>query len=114
VYSPCAGRYKTFSASGRLSRREKGGPPARSSVSTIEAALYQKRTEQLTKPLSTMTSLEVRSATIRTMVPGCVAVIVLALGVPWWGADETLARARLLYNQGQFEAASYAAEPGEA
>src|SRR5216683_2812422 len=42
--------------------------------------------------------------------PAAVAVLVLALGVPLRGADDPLARARLLYNQGQFEAAINAAE----
>jgi hypothetical protein len=42
--------------------------------------------------------------------PAAVAVLVLALGVPLWGADDPLARARLLYNLGQFEAAINAAE----
>ena len=42
--------------------------------------------------------------------PAAVAVLVLALGVPLPGADDPLARARLLYNQGQFEAAIDAAE----
>jgi tetratricopeptide (TPR) repeat protein len=39
-----------------------------------------------------------------------VAVLVLAIGAPLRGADDPLARARLLYNQGQFEAAINAAE----
>jgi tetratricopeptide (TPR) repeat protein len=39
-----------------------------------------------------------------------VAVLVLALGVPLQGADDPLARARVLYNLGQFEAAINAAE----
>jgi hypothetical protein len=42
--------------------------------------------------------------------PAAVAVLVLALGVPLWGADDPLTRARVLYNLGQFEAAINAAE----
>jgi hypothetical protein len=42
--------------------------------------------------------------------PAAVAVLVLALGAPLRGADDPLVRARLLYNQGQFEAAINAAE----
>jgi hypothetical protein len=42
--------------------------------------------------------------------PAAAAVLVLALAVPLRGADDPLARARLLYNQGQFEAAINAAE----
>jgi hypothetical protein len=42
--------------------------------------------------------------------PAVVAVLVLAIGAPLRGADDPLARARLLYNQGQFEAAINAAE----
>ena len=42
--------------------------------------------------------------------PAAVAVLVLAIGAPLRGADDPLARARLLYNQGQFEAAINAAE----
>src|SRR5260221_6690041 len=42
--------------------------------------------------------------------PAAVAVLVLVLGAPLRGADDPLARARLLYNQGQFEAAINAAE----
>jgi hypothetical protein len=42
--------------------------------------------------------------------PAAVAVLVLALGVPLRGADDPLARARALYNLGQFEAAINAAE----
>jgi hypothetical protein len=42
--------------------------------------------------------------------PVAVAVLVLAIGAPLRGADDPLARARLLYNQGQFEAAINAAE----
>jgi hypothetical protein len=39
-----------------------------------------------------------------------VAALVAAISVPLRGADDPLARARLLYNQGQFEAAINAAE----
>jgi hypothetical protein len=42
--------------------------------------------------------------------PAVVAVLVLGIGAPLRGADDPLARARLLYNQGQFEAAINAAE----
>src|SRR5260221_1272015 len=42
--------------------------------------------------------------------PAAVAVMVLVLGALLRGADDPLARARLLYNQGQFEAAINAAE----
>src|SRR3954470_15504302 len=42
--------------------------------------------------------------------PAAAAVLVLALAAPLRGADDPLARARLLYNQGQFEAAINAAE----
>jgi tetratricopeptide (TPR) repeat protein len=42
--------------------------------------------------------------------PAAVAVLVLAIGAPLRGADDPLARARLLYNQGQFEGAINAAE----
>src|SRR3954470_3349531 len=42
--------------------------------------------------------------------PAAAAVLVLALAAPLRGADDPLARARLLYNQGQFEQAINAAE----